>query len=254
MEFFTQTFSIFPANPNSLSAEALRPKRRQVKNACINCQKACKKCDEGRPCQRCVKYGLGDTCRDSMRKERRKGERRGPYLKKESKPRYTTPHNEPHFSIISPNTAVSKVQALPRNIEQQQSQQSEIIRRSTSPASSAGSLSDLLRTPPPSPYIHNNTTHSEDGAHIKANHEETYQRFSTKAPMLNNELFNSDVKTLDFYSPTTAQLPSLPAVQTESSQDYTLQDSWMGSNLRLPPLTNHVPLPSIREVLSSINC
>lgn len=70
-------------------------KRKQVKNACgttrwtqsdyqlfyfvVNCQKACKKCDDQRPCERCKKYGLDDSCRDSARKERKKGVRRGPY-------------------------------------------------------------------------------------------------------------------------------------------------------------------------------
>lgn len=57
----------------------VRPKRKQVKNACQSCQKACKKCDSGRPCARCVKYGLEDSCRDSIRKERKKGIKRGPY-------------------------------------------------------------------------------------------------------------------------------------------------------------------------------
>lgn len=45
-------------------------KRKQVKNACIHCQKACKKCDEERPCTRCIKYGLATSCVDSPRKER----------------------------------------------------------------------------------------------------------------------------------------------------------------------------------------
>ncbi len=45
----------------------------------VNCQKACKKCDDQRPCERCTKYGLEDTCRDSERKERKKGVKRGPY-------------------------------------------------------------------------------------------------------------------------------------------------------------------------------
>lgn len=72
-------------------------KRKQVKNACgilylcvrhslsssssflVNCQRACKKCDDSRPCERCRKYGLEDSCRDSARKERKKGGRRGPY-------------------------------------------------------------------------------------------------------------------------------------------------------------------------------
>lgn len=45
----------------------------------VNCQKACKKCDDQRPCERCSKYGLEASCRDSARKERKKGVRRGPY-------------------------------------------------------------------------------------------------------------------------------------------------------------------------------
>lgn len=68
-------------SPNGLP-HGMRPKRRQVKNACINCQKACKKCDEGRPCTRCIKYGLTDTCIDSMRKERKRGIKRGPYKRR----------------------------------------------------------------------------------------------------------------------------------------------------------------------------
>jgi hypothetical protein len=48
----------------------------------VNCQKACKKCDDGRPCQRCIKYGLTETCIDSVRKERKKGVKRGPYKRR----------------------------------------------------------------------------------------------------------------------------------------------------------------------------
>ncbi|ORX89291.1 hypothetical protein K493DRAFT_69779 [Basidiobolus meristosporus CBS 931.73] len=244
MEFFTQTFSIFPVNPSNLS-DALRPKRRQVKNACINCQKACKKCDEGRPCQRCIKYGLGDTCRDSTRKERRKGERRGPYLKKETKPRYTTPHNEPHFSVISPNTTVSKVQALPRNIEQQQlMQKNEASTRSASPASSADSQSDILKTPPPSPLFDGNTnTDVEDMS---------YDSYSSKIPLMFNDYIQSS-KPSEIYTPVLPELPSLPSLHTQGI-NCSYNNSWMESNLQLPPLSNNTPLPSIREVLSSINC
>ncbi|CAO3695910.1 unnamed protein product [Rhizopus stolonifer] len=59
------------------------PKRKQVKNACTNCQKACKKCDDARPCPRCVKYGIADTCVNSVRKERKKGIKRGPYKRRQ---------------------------------------------------------------------------------------------------------------------------------------------------------------------------
>ncbi|KAJ2721231.1 hypothetical protein GGI07_004106 [Coemansia sp. Benny D115] len=68
----------------SSSPPPTRPvkKRAQVKNACVNCQRACKRCDSGRPCQRCVKYRLVDTCVDSKRKPRAKGIKRGPYKKR----------------------------------------------------------------------------------------------------------------------------------------------------------------------------
>jgi len=57
-------------------------KRIQVKNACVNCQKACKKCDDAKPCLRCIKKGIQETCKDSSRKIRQKGLRRGPYRRK----------------------------------------------------------------------------------------------------------------------------------------------------------------------------
>lgn len=59
-----------------------RVKRKQVKMACTNCANACKRCDEHRPCERCVKYGIPETCVDGVRKERQKGIKRGPYKRK----------------------------------------------------------------------------------------------------------------------------------------------------------------------------
>ncbi|KAF5365673.1 hypothetical protein D9758_003146 [Tetrapyrgos nigripes] len=72
---------MFPLTTGS----TIRTKRKQVKNACTNCQKACKKCDEARPCLRCVKYGHPDQCVDSQRKERKKGVKRGKYKKREGR-------------------------------------------------------------------------------------------------------------------------------------------------------------------------
>ncbi|KAF9257807.1 hypothetical protein L218DRAFT_1080772 [Marasmius fiardii PR-910] len=76
---------VYPVNPPSTSSAA-RTKRRQVKVACTNCQRACKKCDEARPCLRCVKYGVPHTCVDAKRKTRRKGLKRGPYKKDNKNP------------------------------------------------------------------------------------------------------------------------------------------------------------------------
>ncbi|KAK7462846.1 hypothetical protein VKT23_007422 [Stygiomarasmius scandens] len=60
----------------------VRPKRKQVKMACTNCAAACKRCDNARPCERCQKYGITDSCVDGQRKERKKGIKRGPYKRK----------------------------------------------------------------------------------------------------------------------------------------------------------------------------
>ncbi|KAI0003301.1 hypothetical protein BJV74DRAFT_728688, partial [Russula compacta] len=82
----------FAAGVVGASQPQIRSKRRQVKNACTNCQKACKKCDDARPCLRCVKYGIGEECVDSQRKERKKGIKRGPYKKRDGK-------SEPFLSV-----------------------------------------------------------------------------------------------------------------------------------------------------------
>ncbi|OCH89283.1 hypothetical protein OBBRIDRAFT_813230 [Obba rivulosa] len=76
-----QGFPPYPAGV-PLQPSQPRPKRKQVKMACTNCAGACKRCDEARPCERCVKYGISDTCVDGVRKERKKGIKRGPYKRK----------------------------------------------------------------------------------------------------------------------------------------------------------------------------
>ncbi|KAF7440854.1 hypothetical protein PC9H_001202 [Pleurotus ostreatus] len=76
---------MYPFPHGVIQTQAHRSKRRQVKNACTNCQKACKKCDDARPCLRCVKYGIAEECVDSQRKERKKGIKRGPYKKRDGK-------------------------------------------------------------------------------------------------------------------------------------------------------------------------
>ncbi|KAG2206256.1 hypothetical protein INT47_007269 [Mucor saturninus] len=81
----TEVSDNLKATVNALKKTSIeKSKRKQVKNACVNCQKACKKCDDGRPCKRCVKLGLTSTCRDSDRKERKKGVKRGPYKKRQA--------------------------------------------------------------------------------------------------------------------------------------------------------------------------
>lgn len=67
--------------PTAISNTLLDPndpsRRNQVKVACVNCKKACKKCDQGRPCQRCIKLGLESSCVDAPRKSRKKNNNDG---------------------------------------------------------------------------------------------------------------------------------------------------------------------------------
>ncbi|KAJ1027111.1 hypothetical protein NDA18_003127 [Ustilago nuda] len=44
-------------------------KRKKASRACLHCQKAHLTCDDSRPCQRCVKKGLADSCTDGHRKK-----------------------------------------------------------------------------------------------------------------------------------------------------------------------------------------
>ncbi|WRT64471.1 uncharacterized protein IL334_001403 [Kwoniella shivajii] len=76
-----------------------RRKRAQVRIACTHCQKACKKCSNTRPCERCVKYGLND-CIDSTRKPRKTGTKRGPYKRRSSK--YSAIGSHPYSSHSVP--------------------------------------------------------------------------------------------------------------------------------------------------------
>ncbi|THV04700.1 hypothetical protein K435DRAFT_746459 [Dendrothele bispora CBS 962.96] len=79
-------YAAFPPQATPAASPALgttgRPKRKQVKMACTNCAAACKRCDDARPCERCQKYGIAESCVDGQRKERKKGIKRGPYKRK----------------------------------------------------------------------------------------------------------------------------------------------------------------------------
>ncbi|KAG0142326.1 hypothetical protein CROQUDRAFT_662697 [Cronartium quercuum f. sp. fusiforme G11] len=57
---------ITKANHNGTT---ITTKRKKANRACFHCQKAHLTCDDGRPCKRCTKRGLGTTCTDGFRKK-----------------------------------------------------------------------------------------------------------------------------------------------------------------------------------------
>ncbi|KAK4166483.1 putative transcription factor [Cladorrhinum sp. PSN259] len=49
--------------------DPLRPRRKKARRACYACQRAHLTCGDERPCQRCIKRGLMDSCQDGVRKK-----------------------------------------------------------------------------------------------------------------------------------------------------------------------------------------
>ncbi|KAJ3057403.1 hypothetical protein HK097_007582 [Rhizophlyctis rosea] len=50
----------------SSSARRKTERDKQIKRACAHCLKLSKKCDNGRPCSRCVRYGLQSKCVETL--------------------------------------------------------------------------------------------------------------------------------------------------------------------------------------------
>ncbi|GAK63785.1 transcription factor [Moesziomyces antarcticus] len=57
------------ASSASAAKESAASKRKKANRACLHCQKAHLTCDDSRPCQRCVKKGLAESCMDGHRKK-----------------------------------------------------------------------------------------------------------------------------------------------------------------------------------------
>ncbi|KAI8996841.1 hypothetical protein BDB01DRAFT_768714 [Pilobolus umbonatus] len=53
----------------STTKEEVKSRRKKAIRACSHCQKAHLTCDDARPCQRCIKRGLENTCVDGIRKK-----------------------------------------------------------------------------------------------------------------------------------------------------------------------------------------
>jgi len=62
----TQSSQNRPQAP-SQNPQKTKPKRRKVNHACLYCRRSHMTCDEGRPCQRCIKREIGHLCHDEPR-------------------------------------------------------------------------------------------------------------------------------------------------------------------------------------------
>lgn len=57
------------AKAKSDAKDPLRPRRKKARRACFACQRAHLTCGDERPCGRCIKRGLEETCQDGVRKK-----------------------------------------------------------------------------------------------------------------------------------------------------------------------------------------
>ncbi|KAM6501419.1 hypothetical protein JOM56_004433 [Amanita muscaria] len=63
----SQQLSGSQANGNEDEREKKKAKRRKVNHACLYCRRSHMTCDEGRPCQRCIKREIGHLCHDERK-------------------------------------------------------------------------------------------------------------------------------------------------------------------------------------------
>ncbi|PWA01093.1 hypothetical protein BB558_002828 [Smittium angustum] len=89
-------------NPDPTQDLALKDRPKKTSRACFSCQKAHLTCGNERPCQRCIKKGIADSCKDGRRKVAK-------YLLVDSKsntstePRISaTPHETQNLSLEAP--------------------------------------------------------------------------------------------------------------------------------------------------------
>lgn len=81
--FTTQSYTMQQSSPHCEEEQPLqdedpgrkkKAKRRKVNHACLYCRRSHMTCDEGRPCQRCIKREIGHLCHDEQRPPKTKSE------------------------------------------------------------------------------------------------------------------------------------------------------------------------------------
>ncbi|EMD36782.1 hypothetical protein CERSUDRAFT_114695 [Gelatoporia subvermispora B] len=93
---------------DSAAAKKKAAKRRKVNHACLYCRRSHMTCDEGRPCQRCIKREIGHLCHD----ERRTGvKEKTPAASTSSTPPVTNPN--PPQPVLPSAPAQYPASALP---------------------------------------------------------------------------------------------------------------------------------------------
>ncbi|KAI6019142.1 hypothetical protein EDC04DRAFT_2881276 [Pisolithus marmoratus] len=86
-----------------------KSKRRKVNHACLYCRRSHMTCDEGRPCQRCIKREIGHLCHDEQRPPK-------PTVKPEAATPTSTESSQPLPQSVYPSPAIPQPTSTPWSI------------------------------------------------------------------------------------------------------------------------------------------
>ncbi|KAM9927413.1 hypothetical protein OXX59_002544, partial [Metschnikowia pulcherrima] len=129
-----------------------KPKRKKIFWACNHCNKAHITCDNNRPCSRCIKKGLQDTCEDAPRKRKKYlADVPGPLIQASSEPPQNQHQQESLFDMDASQSV--KTEARPglaplvfeaTNFQQSSSLPNYLLQRAA-PMSSSSSVNETAQ-------------------------------------------------------------------------------------------------------------
>ncbi|TPX36229.1 hypothetical protein SmJEL517_g01544 [Synchytrium microbalum] len=99
------------SSPKSSAEDEKKPKgskKIKVSRACNHCQRSHLTCDEGRPCDRCVKRNLASTCEDGVRKKAK-------YLRQDEEPMQSTYNISPITVALPPLAPITPAITHPQS-------------------------------------------------------------------------------------------------------------------------------------------
>jgi len=94
-----------------------RPKRKQVKSACLNCRKRKTGCDSFRPCTKCVRNGLESSCVDVPRKKRSSNRSKSNSMGNSLSNSSSSPSPSSSPALVPPQPSSSYPTSLPPHVQ-----------------------------------------------------------------------------------------------------------------------------------------
>ncbi|KAG0041812.1 hypothetical protein BGZ83_001273 [Gryganskiella cystojenkinii] len=118
------------------------PKRRKVTHACVYCRRSHMTCDDGRPCQRCIKRNIGHLCHDEAKPANTGASSQQPASASSSNA--GTPAPSSGISRASPDARRTSQQQLPAHAQLTPQQQQQLAQGLQQQQLQTGNLNGML--------------------------------------------------------------------------------------------------------------